>query len=184
MSKFCVPKRCHFSLPNRSWKSWNKPDVIIWRFVTDPSMEYDLPQRFQEDWNKGGGVSAHFWDRNKNAAMWGWRWRNGKVEVNAYYNHSNAKSYTGPLVELSIGEYVDVVLEFDWENKKYKFTFVREDGSTISHSEKFTHDKTKFWETNFYFGGDGVAPHKVCCYRHRAHRIYYDREDALKYEFF
>ena len=189
MERFCVSKGGHsFQL----WGAVPVAPAIRkniqrveWLVRFDRNCAYELLGADRKDWNKGGGVSfatsvlsKEMLDNHTDAAMWGWRYNphTGLVELTAYchidgkrpflkYNpYAGAKGLKDGEVCLEVGfnQAAKIVLEVDWKNKTYRFTFhVHSTTAKYPVGVAFNHGKRWGRLIGLWFGGNNSAPQKM-----------------------
>lgn len=140
---------------------------LKWQFVFGEGTDYVLLGEDQIDQNKLLGISFHFFDRNRDAAMVSW-WHtpdDGMINLGGYF-HDNGERIldTKPAAQIRQCEVGEAELVIDYANKKYIW-LLWVDGQTYVIEQEFTHDHLLSWEINSWFGGNNFAPNDMDIYK-------------------
>jgi len=156
--------------------------ILQYKYKFNETVNYNLGNDNQCDWNKGGGLSAHLFTNHKNSAMWSWRYDlNGDILIAPYF-HINGETLwaKAPCSTLSPSKtdnslpYVRVK-----PNQEFTITFsiitknrvgitINVGGKDVYVEKEFPKASFKWWrEIGPWFGGNEVAPQKIYLYRLR-----------------
>ncbi|MEO1259195.1 MAG: hypothetical protein AAFZ15_10380 [Bacteroidota bacterium] len=146
----------------------NKPQELHWQIVFNDNANYIIREadgsvsRDQNDWNKLCGVFYSLLNTRKDAAMIGWRYNleNDEIELSPYYHISKSRDMFPTLITAKRGELIDIKLNVDYVEKKYKWN-IKTENNSVNHEMAFTHNKNFCSLINFYFGGNREAPQTV-----------------------
>lgn len=186
MKKYTVKKGKHdfkprdFGvLPLRDWSKYEH----VWKVQFLDT--YDLGNKNQLDWCKGGGFTSYFSWNTTNTIMWAWRWNieRESFDICLYFNDKNGDHSwieIHPLYKINKGDVVEITL------KEERIPLLR-NHEFIEDAIKFAvkpvlevriegHDKTLKLEgeypedyrvigwtrrTGLWFGGDEKAPSDI-----------------------
>lgn len=167
MTTFTVEKGSHFSFP-RIWKLLNKPQELNWKIIFNKKTNYIILEEDgnvsvdQKDWNKLCGVFYSLFNIRKDAAMIGWRYNieNDEIELSPYYHISKSRDMFPTLITVKRGELINIKLNVDYVEKKYKWE-IKTENNFSEHEMEFSHNNNFCGLINFYFGGNREAPQSV-----------------------
>lgn len=106
----------------------------------------------QDDWNKLMGVSS--WRIHHTSYRFGWRYRDGKIELNAYWYEDGQRFYTDTLTYAQFD--LPVRLMIRQEGNKIVWRIDRKKVHEIIGRMPWL-----TFQTGIYFGGDQPAPHNM-----------------------
>ncbi|MBK6950408.1 MAG: hypothetical protein IPH16_22135 [Haliscomenobacter sp.] len=163
LTEYTIKKGNHFCWP-RVLKARNRVNAVFWKVVFDKNSNYNLGNNDQEDWNKVLGLYFNFFNPRDNTVMVGWRYRPDRdlIELNAYYHLNKQTYYTESLMHIRREEAVYIAIRIDWSARKYLVVMESpKSGAKARHEMPFAHPEKRFWEINFYFGGNRPSPQEI-----------------------
>ncbi|MBK8653355.1 MAG: hypothetical protein KBG02_08205 [Haliscomenobacter sp.] len=163
LTQYTIKKGNHFCWP-RVLKSRNRVNAVLWKVLFDKNCNYDLANSDQEDWNKVLGIYFNLLNPRDNTVMVGWRYQPDRdvIELNAYYHLNKQTYYTDSLMHIRREEALFVAIRIDWSARKYLVQMESpKSGARATHEMPFAHSEKRFWEINFYFGGNRPSPQEI-----------------------